>query len=86
MTPWSLQRRLRQEGLSFSAMVDKVRSEMALSYLEQRQLSVTDMALLLGYSEVSAFSRACKRWFGTSPRQWRQAQREMHFDHVSMTG
>ncbi|BAN98602.1 hypothetical protein E05_38360 [Plautia stali symbiont] len=45
---------------------------MATHYLQQRQLPISEMALLLGYSEVSAFSRAFRRWFGISPRQWRQ--------------
>lgn len=68
----SLQRRLREEGISFTALVDKVRCEMATHYLQQKQLPISEMALLLGYSEVSAFSRAFRRWFGISPRQWRQ--------------
>lgn len=72
MSSWSLQRRLRDENLSFSALVDKVRCEMATHYLQQKQLPISEMALLLGYSEVSAFSRAFRRWFGISPRQWRQ--------------
>ena len=72
LSSWSLQRRLREEGISFSALVDKVRCEMATHYLQQRQLPISEMALLLGYSEVSAFSRAFRRWFGISPRQWRQ--------------
>ncbi len=72
MTSWSLQRRLRRDNCSFTHLVDQVRAEMALGYLHQHQLSVTEMALLLGYSEVSAFSRAFRRWFGVSPRQWRQ--------------
>ncbi|MBT0717353.1 AraC family transcriptional regulator [Rosenbergiella epipactidis] len=84
MTPWSLQRRLRQEGISFTGLVDKVRGEMAMSFLQQPHISVTDMALLLGYSEVSAFSRAFKRWFGTSPRQWRQSQTERRFADTSI--
>ncbi|RRZ93554.1 AraC family transcriptional regulator [Erwinia sp. 198] len=73
MSSWSLQRRLREENLSFTALVDKVRCELATWYLQQRQLPVSEMALLLGYSEASAFSRAFRRWFGVSPRQWRQA-------------
>ncbi|WP_437613042.1 AraC-like transcriptional regulator QhpR [Erwinia sp. V71] len=72
LSSWSLQRRLRDEGLSFTALVDKVRCEMATHYLQQKQLPISEMALLLGYSEVSAFSRAFRRWFGISPRQWRQ--------------
>jgi len=69
----SLQRRLREQNLSFTQLVDKVRCELATHYLQQQQLPISEMALLLGYSEVSAFSRAFRRWFGVSPRQWRQA-------------
>jgi len=72
LSSWSLQRRLREEGSSFTALVDQVRCEMATHYLQQKQLPISEMALLLGYSEVSAFSRAFRRWFGISPRQWRQ--------------
>jgi len=71
LSAWSLQRRLRDENTSFSAQVDAVRKEMATQYLRQPHLSVSEMALLLGYSEVSAFSRAFRRWFGCSPRHCR---------------
>ncbi|ATA19042.1 AraC-like DNA-binding protein [Gibbsiella quercinecans] len=72
MSAGSLQRRLRDQGLTFTALVDKVRCELATYYLQQRHLPISELALLLGYSEVSAFSRAFRRWFGISPRQWRQ--------------
>lgn len=68
---WSLQRRLREHGLNFSGVVDKLRCELATHYLGQQQLTISDLAPLLGYSETSAFSRAFRRWFGVSPRQWR---------------
>ncbi|QPS85178.1 helix-turn-helix transcriptional regulator [Serratia plymuthica] len=68
----SLQRRLREQGATFTALVDKVRCELATHYLQQRHLPIAELALLLGYSYVSAFSRAFRRWFGISPRQWRQ--------------
>ncbi|GAB7205195.1 hypothetical protein OS31_21120 [Dickeya oryzae] len=73
LSSWSLQRRLKDEGITFTQLVEKVRCEMATHYLQQRQLSISEMAFLLGYSEVSAFSRAFRRWFGISPRQWRKA-------------
>ncbi|ACS84196.1 AraC-like transcriptional regulator QhpR [Musicola paradisiaca] len=73
LSSWSLQRRLKEEGINFTQLVEKVRCEMATHYLQQRQLSISEMAFLLGYSEVSAFSRAFRRWFGISPRQWRKA-------------
>ncbi|HML27927.1 MAG TPA: helix-turn-helix domain-containing protein [Hyphomicrobium sp.] len=44
---------------------------MALSYVRQRQLSFSEIAFLVGYSELSAFSRAVRRWTGLSPRALR---------------
>ncbi|MCK0744202.1 AraC-like transcriptional regulator QhpR [Chromohalobacter nigrandesensis] len=74
LSSWSLQRRLHRDGLSFSQIVDGIRQEMAAHYLRQPHLSISEMALLLGFSEVSAFSRAFRRWHGVSPRQWRHQQ------------
>ncbi len=74
LSAWTLQRRLREQNVSFSGLVDNVRCELATHYLQQKSLSVSSMAMLLGYSEVSAFSRACRRWFGISPRQWRRQE------------
>lgn len=70
---WTLQRRLGEHGLSFSALVEHLRRELAAYYLEQSGLPLSDVALMLGYSELSAFSRAFRRWFGSSPRQWRRS-------------
>ncbi|KQQ54743.1 AraC family transcriptional regulator [Pseudomonas sp. Leaf127] len=72
LSSWALQRRLREHNLSFSAVVDTLRRELATHYLGQAQLPISSLAPLLGYSESSAFSRAFRRWFGVSPRQWRQ--------------
>ncbi|WP_414500831.1 MULTISPECIES: AraC family transcriptional regulator [unclassified Zymobacter] len=80
ISPWSLQRRLREEGTCFTQMIDTVRRELAEYLLPQRQLPLSDIALQLGYSELSAFSRAFQRWYGTSPRKWRQA---LHLERVS---
>jgi AraC-like DNA-binding protein len=74
LSEWALQRKLRDHGLSFTQLVDQIRQETALAHLKQQSLSVTQLASLLGYSETSAFSRAFKRWFGVSPKQWRGAQ------------
>ncbi|MEB3767644.1 AraC family transcriptional regulator [Acinetobacter sp. MD2] len=67
----TLTRRLKSDGFTFTALVDKVRSELAEQYMKQRNIPISEMAFLLGYSEASAFSRAFKRWFGVNPRQWR---------------
>jgi AraC-like DNA-binding protein len=71
LSEWALQRKLREYGLSFTQLVDQIRQESAMTHLKQHNLSVTQLASLLGYSETSAFSRAFKRWYGLSPKQWR---------------
>ncbi len=65
-------RELRQEGLSYSELVEQTRKELAMMYIGQRQLPLSEIAFLVGYSELSAFSRAVRRWTGSSPRQLRQ--------------
>jgi AraC-like DNA-binding protein len=70
--PRTLQRRLRQEGVSFEAIKDEVRRDIALRYLRQPGVSLTRVAAMVGYSEPSVLSRSCNRWFATSPRQLRK--------------
>lgn len=67
----SLQRRLQEEGVSFRDVVDEARHKLAVVYLGDRKLSMTDVACLLGYSEAAAFTRAFKRWTGQAPSQAR---------------
>lgn len=64
---WTLQRRLGEHGVTYSGCVDQVRSQLTRAYLSEPHLSVSTIADLLGYSEVSAFSRACTRLLGASP-------------------
>jgi AraC-like DNA-binding protein len=71
MHPRTLQRRLRSENESFESIKDSVRREVALRYLQQSSLPLVRVARLLGYSETSALSRSCYRWFSASPRQLR---------------
>jgi AraC-like DNA-binding protein len=71
MHPRTLQRRLRTEGESFETIKDSVRREIALRYLRQSSMPLIRLAKLLGYSETSALSRSCYRWFSASPRQLR---------------
>ncbi|HVW29116.1 MAG TPA: AraC family transcriptional regulator [Polyangiaceae bacterium] len=66
----TLQRRLQEEGTSFAELVDCLRHEMAIECLD-KQLSVAEIACLLGYSDPSAFHHAFKRWTGTTPEQSR---------------
>ncbi|WP_298225795.1 AraC family transcriptional regulator [Acidocella sp.] len=68
---WTLQRRLNEMGLTYAEAVQDVRKTLAESYLRQPHLSISGIAQLLGYAELSPFSRACHRWFGASPEQIR---------------
>lgn len=68
---WTLQRALADEGVRFSDLVEHVRQQLACLYVQQTQVPIADIAFLLGYSEISAFSRAFTRWFDRSPRQFR---------------
>ncbi|HEX4896265.1 MAG TPA: AraC family transcriptional regulator [Solimonas sp.] len=72
LSPRSLQRKLAEQDLSFTQLVDTVRRDLALRHIEDRDLDLTDLAFLLGFSEQSAFTRAFKRWTGESPSAWRQ--------------
>lgn len=66
----SLYRRLREEDQRFEDLLDRLRHTLARAYLSAGQVSVSETAYLLGYSEPSPFSRAFKRWEGVSPRQY----------------
>ncbi|MBP6012010.1 MAG: AraC family transcriptional regulator ligand-binding domain-containing protein [Alphaproteobacteria bacterium] len=63
----TLYRKLKAEGASFEKVLDDLRHRMALHYLDGKQVSVNEAAYLVGFSEPSAFSRAFRRWTGTSP-------------------
>lgn len=73
MSRATLYRRLAQEGVGFDAIVDDLRHRMALHYIHGQKVSVNETAYLVGFSEPSAFSRAFKRWTGSSPRGGRNA-------------
>jgi AraC-like DNA-binding protein len=72
MSPRTLQRRLREHGLDFRGLVDDTRRRFSLGYLRDPQHTPTEIAYLLGYSEVSAFNRAFKRWTGSTPVGYRR--------------
>jgi len=71
MSSATLQRRLRDHGVSFSQLVDDARQTLALHLLRQKHISLSEIGPLVGYSEISAFSRAFRRWYGISPRCFR---------------
>jgi AraC-like DNA-binding protein len=72
MTPRALQTRLAAEHTSFEALVQMTKQDAAEYYLRETDLSLTEIALRLGFSELSAFTRACQRWFKEPPSALRQ--------------
>ncbi len=68
----TLRGRLRRQGVGFQELVDGLRRSLAEIYLEDPRLSLTDIALLLGFSEQSSFTRAFRRWRGESPAAFRR--------------
>jgi len=71
MSRQTLYKRLKLENQTFAALLDQVRRESAMVYLGNPEHSLTDVAQRLGFSELSAFSRAFKRWVGQSPAHYR---------------
>ena len=66
INPRTLRRKLVNGGCTYRALLDDVRRQQALNMAEGGQQSMSEIAPKLGYSEVSAFSRAWRRWFGES--------------------
>ena len=74
VTPRTLQRKLADAGTSFQALLDHTRYGLARDYLREPDLSLVDIAFLLGYQEQSAFNHAVRVWAGTNPGAWRLQQ------------
>jgi AraC-like DNA-binding protein len=72
MSSWTLHRRLRDLEVSFHDLVRAARRDLALRYVAQPHIALTEVAFLLGYSELSAFSRAFRQWTGVSPGCYRR--------------
>lgn len=72
MTPRTLHRRLKEDGESFRTLLKAVRQDLARQYVADDSLTLTEVTFLLGFSEMSSFSRAFKNWYGHSPSTARQ--------------
>lgn len=68
----TLQRRLSDRGTNFQQLLQSTREQLALRYLADQHLGITDIAFLLGYADQGSFSGAFKSWHGMSPREYRQ--------------
>ncbi len=73
MSERTLARKLSDEGLNFTEILQQLRRDLAVRYLDDRKLHVSKIAWLLGFHEVSAFTHAFKRWTGKTPSQMRAA-------------
>jgi AraC-like DNA-binding protein len=73
LTVHGLCSRLKDCDAPFDELVSSVRRDLALRYVEESDRSLTEIAFLLGYSELSAFSRAFKRWVGAGPAEHRRS-------------
>ena len=71
MTKRTLQRRLADEGVLYNEYADESRRKLAVQYVKNTKMPLTEAAFLLGYSHISAFSRAFRRWTGESPNEFR---------------
>ena len=69
----TLQRRLREAGLSFSELLDETRQQLVLHYLRDPALELAEIAFLVGFSEAGSLARAFRRWTGQSPGAYRQS-------------
>jgi len=74
-SPRTLQRRIKEHGFNYKQLTDDTRRRFAMKYLKDRNHTLTQIAFLLGYSEVSAFNRAFKRWTGSTPLKYRKESR-----------
>lgn len=72
LSPATLRRRLAEQGQSYQALKDSVRRERAIAWLADRQLSLEDIAIALGFSDVRAFYKGFRKWTGTNPGHYRQ--------------
>ncbi len=71
MSGRTLRRRLVEDGSSYQQVLNNVRTQLAKELLGDSKDSITDIALLLGFSDSSAFTKAFKKWTGLSPRDFR---------------
>lgn len=82
MTPRTLQRKLKLENTSFVELRDHLRRDKAQTYLIHSSISVSSLAVLLGFSDVSTFYHAFKRWQGISPGEYRRQKADAGFSTV----
>ena len=76
ITGRQLQRKLKEQGTTFGELLDQVRLDLALRYLQDPRMTMVDIALSLGFSDQSNFVKAFKRWRGETPGQYRRRSQD----------
>lgn len=71
MSAPTLRRRLKREGTTFQQLKDDCRREASIDYLNRSELSINDVAILMGFTDPSAFYRSFKKWTGMTPGEYR---------------
>ena len=71
MSPRNLQLKLSDRDTSFQIIMDETRRKMGMGYIVHSDLSITEIAYLLGFSDAANFTRAFRRWVGKPPREYR---------------
>ncbi|MNE33962.1 HTH-type transcriptional regulator VirS [compost metagenome] len=73
---WTLRRKLAEEGTQFRTILNETRRDLAMAYIRDTELAFGEIAYLLGFASAEAFQRAFKRWSGSTPGEYRRAQRQ----------
>ncbi len=74
----NLQRKLHDQGTSFKEILENTRKKLTLNYIAQKDLSLSEISYLVGFSSTSNFNRAFKRWTGKTPGEYRSQQLNIH--------
>lgn len=77
IAPYTLQRRLAQEGLSYLAIKNQVKRDLAIELLVHSRQSIESISAQLGFSETSPFTRTFKDWTGVAPSAYRKQQAQL---------
>ena len=65
----TLSRRLAEQGISFDQLIDDIRKDLAMRYLDEGKVKLQELAFLLGFSMHASFTSAFKRWTGKTPSE-----------------
>jgi AraC-like DNA-binding protein len=86
MSPRTLERRLRLEGLTFGGILSELRCDLAKRYLREEGMPISNIAWLLGYRNAGGFTHAFKRWTGKTPREARAQENDGRPDTLTRPG